>query len=94
VPRRWPSSPASMLEWGWTDPILVGADDDIIAGRARLMASWKLGMTEVPVIGLSHLSAAQRRALVMQLALHSGWDEESATLNSPGEGVEQRCQPK
>jgi DNA modification methylase len=57
----------------------VGADDDVIAGHARLLAARKLGMKEVPVILLGHLSEAQRRALVIadnQLALNSGWDEE------------------
>lgn len=70
---------ASIREWGWTNPILVGAEDDIIAGHARLMAARKLRMTEVPVIVLGHLSEAQRRALVIadnQLALNSGWDED------------------
>jgi hypothetical protein len=70
---------ASMREWGWTNPILVGADDDIIAGHARLTAARKLGMSEVPVIVLGHLSDAQRSALVIadnQLALNSGWDED------------------
>jgi ParB-like chromosome segregation protein Spo0J len=34
---------ASMREWGWTNPILVGADNDIIiAGNARLPAYRKL----------------------------------------------------
>jgi DNA modification methylase len=71
---------ASIKEWGWTNPILVGADDDIIAGHARLAAAQKLGMTEVPVIVLAHLSPAQRRALVIadnQLSIAgAGWDEE------------------
>src|SRR5712671_194998 len=71
---------ASIREWGWTNPILVGADDDIIAGHARLLAARKLGMEEVPVIVLKHLSPAQRRALVIadnQLAIAgAGWDEE------------------
>jgi ParB-like chromosome segregation protein Spo0J len=74
---------ASIREWGWTNPILVGADDDIIAGHARVMAARKLGITEVPVIVLAHLSAAQRRALVIadnQLALNSGWDEEALRI--------------
>ena len=72
---------ASMREWGWTNPILVGAEDDIIAGHARLLAAEKLGMKEVPVIVLRHLSPAQRRALVIadnQLAIAgAGWDEEA-----------------
>src|ERR1017187_4564978 len=69
-----------MREFGFTNPILVGADDDMIAGHARLLAARKLGMEEVPVIVLRHLSAAQRRALVIadnQLAIGgAGWDEE------------------
>ena len=71
---------ASIREFGFTNPILVGADDDIIAGHARLPAAEKLGMKEVPVIVLRHLSQAQRRALVIadnQLAIAgAGWDEE------------------
>lgn len=71
---------ASIREFGWTNPILVGADDDVIAGHARLLAARKLKMSEVPVIVLGHLSSAQRRALVIadnQLAVAgAGWDEE------------------
>src|SRR5580658_5346633 len=71
---------ASIKEFGWTNPILVGADDDIIAGHARVLAARKLKMKEVPVIVLKDLSAAQRRALVIadnQLAIAgAGWDEE------------------
>jgi ParB-like chromosome segregation protein Spo0J len=69
----------SITEFGWTNPILVDAEDGIIAGHARWLAAQKLGMTEVPVIGLAHLDEAQRRALVIadnQLALNAGWDEE------------------
>jgi len=69
---------ASIVEFGWTNPILAGADGVIIAGHARLLAARKLGMTEVPVIVLDHLSEAQRRALVLadnRLAMNAGWDE-------------------
>jgi DNA modification methylase len=70
---------ASIAEFGWTNPILVGADGVIIAGHARLLAARKLRMTEIPVIVLDHLSETQRRALVLadnRLALDAGWDEE------------------
>ncbi len=70
---------ASIEEFGWTNPILVGADNVIIAGHARLAAANRLRMREVPVIVLAHLTAAQQRALVIadnQLALGAGWDEE------------------
>ncbi len=70
---------ASIIEFGWTNPILVGADGVVIAGHARLAAARKLRMTEVPVIVLDHLTPTQRRALVLadnRLALNAGWDEE------------------
>lgn len=70
---------ASIIEFGWTNPILTGGDGVIIAGHARLAAARKLGMTEVPVIVLDYLSPTQRRALVLadnRLALSAGWDEE------------------
>jgi ParB-like chromosome segregation protein Spo0J len=70
---------ASIAGFGFVNPILVGADGVIIAGHARLLAARKLGMPEVPVIVLDHLSETQRRALVLadnRLALNSGWDEE------------------
>src|SRR3984885_10950824 len=74
---------ASIKEFGWTNPILVGAEDDVLAGHARLAAARQLGMEEVPVIVLGHLSEAQRRALVIadnQLALNAGWSEEMLRL--------------
>jgi DNA modification methylase len=69
---------ASIEEFGWTNPILIDGNDGIIAGHARLLAAKKLGMTEVPVIVLAHLTPAQRKALVLadnKLALNAGWDE-------------------
>ncbi len=70
---------ASIAEFGWTNPILVGGNGVIIAGHARLAAARKLGIAEVPVIVLDHLNETQRRALVLadnRLALNAGWDEE------------------
>ena len=70
---------ASIAEFGWTNPILAGADGIVIAGHARLLAARKLGLTEVPVIVLDHLTDTQRRALVLadnRLAMNAGWDEE------------------
>ena len=58
---------ASIVEFGWTSPILVGSDGVIIAGHARLLAARKLGLSEVPVVVLNHLSETQRRALVRRL---------------------------
>lgn len=70
---------ASIREFGFVNPLLIGPDDHIVAGQARLRAAHELGMRKVPAIVLEHLSEAQRRALVLadnQLALNAGWDEE------------------
>lgn len=69
----------SIQEFGFTNPILVDADDGILAGHGRLLAARDLGMTEVPVVVLNHLTPVQRRAYVLadnKLALNAGWDEE------------------
>ena len=69
---------ASMVEFGFTNPLLIDSDDGIIAGHGRLEAAKRLGLTEVPVIVLDHLSPAQRRAYLLadnRLALNAGWDD-------------------
>ena len=68
----------SIKEFGFTNPVLIGADDVVIAGHGRIQAAKKLGMTEVPCIVLAHLSEAQRKAYVIadnKLALNAGWDD-------------------
>ena len=74
---------ASIVEYGWTNPVLVDGGNGIIAGHGRLAAARKLGLAEVPVIELAHLSTAQKRAYVIadnRLALDAGWDEEMLAL--------------
>jgi DNA modification methylase len=74
---------ASIVEFGWTNPILVDGDNGIIAGHGRLAAARKLGLDAVPVIELAHLSVNQKRAYVIadnRLALDAGWDEEMLAL--------------
>ena len=70
---------ASIREFGFTNPILIGDDDGIVAGHGRLMAAKLLGLKEVPVIVLAHLNEVQRRALVLadnRIAESAGWDEQ------------------
>lgn len=70
---------ASIVEFGFTNPLLTGGDGVIIAGHGRLLAAKHLRLAEVPVIVLDHLSEAQRRALVIadnRIAENAGWDDE------------------
>ena len=74
---------ASIVEFGWTNPVLVDGSQGIIAGHGRLAAARKLGLAEVPVIELGHLTLAQKRAYVIadnRLALDAGWDEEMLAI--------------
>jgi len=68
---------ASIQEFGFTNPILVDGKDGIIAGHGRLAAAKDLGLAEVPVVVLDHLTPDQKRAYVLadnKLALNAGWD--------------------
>lgn len=68
---------ASMKEWGWTTPILVDEEGQIIAGHGRVMAARKLGYKEAPVMVATGWTEAQKRAYVIadnKLALNAGWD--------------------
>jgi len=68
----------SIREYGFTNPVLVDGDNGIIAGHGRVMAARKLGLAQVPVIELAHLTEAQRRAYILadnKLAEQAGWDK-------------------
>ena len=56
---------ASIAEFGFNNSILVDTNAGIIAGHGRLLAAQKLGLEEVPVIVLDHLSEAQKRAYII-----------------------------
>jgi DNA modification methylase len=69
----------SINRFGFTNPVLISDDDEIIAGHGRVEAAKLLGMRSLPTVRLSHLNAAQRRAYVIadnKLALNAGWDWE------------------
>ena len=77
----------SIRRFGFTNPVLVSADGEIIAGHGRVEAAKLLGMTEVPTLALDHLSAADRRAYVLadnKLALNAGWDQEMLAIELQG----------
>ena len=70
---------ASIVAFGFTNPILVDESAQLIAGHGRLLAAKALGLAEVPVIELKGLSELQKRALRIadnKIALNAGWDLE------------------
>ena len=77
----------SIERFGFTNPVLIGDDNVIIAGHGRVEAAKLLGWDSVPVIRLSHLNEAQRRAYILadnKLALNARWDREILALELQG----------
>ena len=70
---------ASIVEWGWTVPVLVDDRGVLIAGHGRLLAAHKLGIKEVPVMVADGWTEAQRKAYIIadnKLALNASWDSD------------------
>lgn len=70
---------ASIKEFGFTNPILIDENNEIIAGHGRLIAADRLNLKDVPTIRLIGLTEAQKKAYVIadnKIALNAGWDEE------------------
>jgi ParB-like chromosome segregation protein Spo0J len=70
---------ASLVEYGWTAPVMVADNGEIVAGHGRLLAAEHLGLYDVPIIRLSHLTPEQVRAYRIadnRLSELSGWDDE------------------
>lgn len=69
---------SSIMAFGFTNPIVIDENRQIIAGHGRFAAARKAGLAEIPTITVRGLTDGQRRALVIadnKLALNSGWDE-------------------
>ena len=74
---------ASIKEFGFTNPVLIDNENQIIAGHGRVMAARKLKLVEVPCIRLGYLTETQKKAYVIadnKLALNAGWNEELLAL--------------
>ncbi len=68
---------------GFTNPILVTRDGEVLAGHGRLEAAKQLGMADVPTITLDDMTPAQKRAYVIadnKIAENAGWDREALRL--------------
>ncbi|ARP98178.1 site-specific DNA-methyltransferase [Pseudorhodoplanes sinuspersici] len=69
----------SIAEFGFNVPCLVDERGVLIAGHGRVLGAKRLGLQQVPVIRLGHLTDAQARAFRLadnRIALNAGWDDE------------------
>jgi hypothetical protein len=79
TPKQIDQIAASIREFGFTNPVLIGDDNGIIAGHGRVLAARRLELARVPCLALSHLTPAQRQAYIIadnKLALNARWDDE------------------
>ena len=72
----------SIKAFGFNNPLLIDEHGTLLAGHGRLSAAKHLGLPAVPVVRVSDLSEAEKRAYVLadnKLAMSAGWDRELLT---------------
>jgi DNA modification methylase len=77
----------SIKRFGFTNPILVTDDFEVIAGHGRLQAAKSLGMQLVPIVALSSLAEADKKALIIadnRIAELSNWDRDILAIEYQG----------
>jgi len=70
---------ASIREFGFNNPVLIDAENTIIAGHGRVLAAGRIKLETVPCLRLTHLTDTQRRAYVIadnRIAMNATWDQE------------------
>src|ERR1700693_2658949 len=70
---------SSIRSFGFNVPVLVDAQSQVIAGHGRVRACQRLGIKEVPIIRLEHLSEHQVRAFTIadnRLTENAEWDDQ------------------
>ena len=77
----------SIEEFGFTNPILIDKQKNILAGHGRVEAAKHLNLEMVPCLYIEHLNEEQKRAYILadnKIALNSTWDEDllSEELNA------------
>ena len=73
----------SIDAFGFNAPVLVDGDGNILAGHGRVEAAKLLGMAQVPVVLLDHLTETQAKAYMLadnKLTDRSTWDDETLAV--------------
>jgi hypothetical protein len=86
---------ASIRAFGFLNPVISDAHNNVLAGHGRLEAAQIIGLTHVPVIRFDHLTPAQKRAYVIadnKIAEGAGWDSELLAIEL-GELISS-CRPR
>jgi ParB-like chromosome segregation protein Spo0J len=68
---------ASILRWGWTNPVLVDEQGVLIVVHGRVAAAARLGLKSIPVLVARGWSEEEKQAFRLadnQLAARGSWD--------------------
>jgi DNA modification methylase len=68
----------SIKAFGFNVPVLADQEGNLLAGHGRVQAAQLLGLTQIPVIRLEHLTPEQARAFAIadnRLSETSSWDD-------------------
>lgn len=82
-PKQVRAIAKSIVSFGFNNPVLIDEKNVVIAGHGRLEAAKQLGLKEIPVVRLSHLSEKEKKAYVIadnRLAERASWDERQLKL--------------
>src|SRR5260370_11917107 len=69
----------SIKAFGFNVPVLADRESKVLAGHGRVHAARRLGLRDIPVIRLEHLTAEQARAFSIadhRLSETSSWDDQ------------------
>jgi ParB-like chromosome segregation protein Spo0J len=86
----------SIRKFGFTNPVVIDENNNLIAGHGRLEAAIALKMDKVPAVIRDGLTGTERRAMILgdnQIALKAGWDkdllkEELEAIDADGFDIE------
>ncbi len=82
-PKQVNAIARSIKAFGFNNPVLVDEKNVVIAGHGRWAAAKQLGLTEVPIVRLNHLSEKEKKAYILadnRLAERASWDEKQLKL--------------
>lgn len=71
----------SIKEFGFTQPVVVDKDNNVVAGHGRILGAKKAGLKEVPTVSLDDLTEEQIKAyrLIDNKLNESEWDNKLLT---------------
>src|ERR1700732_1495509 len=80
---------AAIRKWGWTNPVLVDEEGNLLAGHARVAAARRAGGASIPVIVTHGGTEEEKRSYRLadnQLAARASWDFEQLRNELQGLG--------